>query len=189
MSDNDGSVKGVAGLELVFAVLRKHEEALDKVTRRLEDLVEAVSITKGSGGRPKIEPQNLVVEKIGDWKEFRERAASAGQVLYDIGTSLSIKAVLPNGRLLKYSEPFLRPDPSIYSGTATIGDVKSAQQKQTLKLECGLEYAIRRTESLSAEGEYTQGILIILDQGRLKDWLQTELGVEELRISSGLVVI
>lgn len=190
MSDSESPPEGSAGLDLVFSVLRKHEESLDRVARRLGDIADALSMVKEPSARPKVEVKTLAVENIADWKEFKDRSSAAVKVLYEIGISFSVRAIMPNGRILKYSEALLKSEVSFYTISEAGGDKSGgAQQKQVLKLECGLEYALRRTESILPEGEYTQGILVSLDLNKVRDWLADQIGVEASKISSGRVVI
>lgn len=186
MSKEGSPPEGSAGLEFVFSVLRKHEEALDKVTRRLEDIADAISLVKEPTTRPKVEIETLSVERISDWKEFKERCSTASRVLYEIANTFSVKALM-NNRVLKYDEVLMKSDLQFYN-IAEKAEGKEVQ-KHSIKLACGLEFSMRRTESLSTEGEYTQGILVSVDLNKVREWLADQLSVESSKISSGRIVI
>ena len=177
-----------ASLELVFSVLRKHEEALDKVARRLEDIADAMSMMKRREGGPSVRREGLVIEGVDDWKEFKEKGALAYQVLYEIGTAFTVKALLSDGRLLKYIEPFVKPDTSLYKVEEPREEGKDSGER-TLKLKCGLGYSLRRTGSKSSDDEHVEGILIAVDAQKAKEWLGGQLDVDEVKIFSGTVVI
>jgi hypothetical protein len=187
MSDNERPSDNTASLDLVFTVLRKHEEALDKVARRLEDIADAISMVKEPAARPKVDVESISIERISDWKEFKERSSSAAKVLYEIGMGFIVRALMPTGRILKYSEHIFKTGLPLYSVGG--GDNEDLQQKHTVKLECGLEFFLRRTESITKEGEYTQGILVSVDLNKINEWLADQLSVERSKIASGRVVI
>ena len=189
MSDHKSPPEGSAALDLVFSVLRKHEESLDKVARRLEDIADAISMVKEPSARPKVQVETVALERIADWKEFKERSSSALKVLYEIGTSFNVRALMPNGRILKYAEVLLKAEVPFYTISGLDEKEESVLPKRALRLECGLEFSLRRTESLSPEGEYTQGIIVSMDLNKVRDWLADQLGVEASRISSGRIVI
>ncbi len=185
---DEQDAKGLAGMDLVFSVLRKHEESLDKITRKLEAVVDAITMARDQKSHPILEGENFGLETIRDWKEFKERASSAERILYETSMGFSVRAILPEGQILKYHELFLKPGIPLFK----ISDIENTQADRTeenKRLDCGLDYTITHTESLSPEGEYTEGFLIALDFKKVKDWLHLQLGVDESRISAGLVVV
>ncbi len=184
---DERDTKGLAGMELIFSVLRKHEESLDKVTRKLEDVVDAISMVRDKSASPKVEAENLGVASVPNWKEFRERATSADQILYQTGMGFSLRAIHQNGEVLKYYEPFLKPELALFriSKSTIHGD----NTEEILKLECGLEYTITRTQSLTDDEEYTERLSVALNLKKMKDWLCLQLGVDESRIAPGVVLI
>ena len=179
--------KGLAGMELVFSVLRKHEESLDKVTRKLEDVVDAISMVRDKDTRPKVDAENLAVDSVPTWKEFRERATAADKILYQMDMGFSLRAIHQDGQVLKYYEPFLKPGLSLFqiSKSTVTGD----KTEEVLKLECGLEYSVTSTQSLTDDEEYTEMISVALNLKKMKDWLCLQLGVDDNRIAAGVVVI
>lgn len=184
--DQDG--KALAGMDLVFSVLRKHEESLDKVTRKLENIVDAITLTRDQKSRPILEGENFSLETILDWKEFKERASSADRILYETSMGFSVRAILPEGQILKYHELFLKPRIPLFK-ISDIGKTRADRTEENRRLDCGLDYTVTHTESLSPEGEYTEGFLIALDFNKVKDWLHLQLGVDQSRISAGLVIV
>ena len=184
---DEQDTKGLAGMELVFSVLRKHEESLDKVTRKLEDVVDAISMVRDKNTSPKLEPENLGVESVPNWKEFRERATSADQILYQTGMGFSLRAIHQNGQVLKYYEPFLKPGLSLFRISKST--VQGDNTEEVLKLDCGLEYSVTRTQTLTDDEEYTERLSVSLNLKKMKDWLGLQLGVDDDRISPGVVVI
>lgn len=179
--------KGLAGMELIFSVLRKHEESLDKVTGKLEDVVDAISMVRDKNVGPKVDSENLVVDSVPSWKEFRERATSADQILYQTGMGFSLRAIYQNGQVLKYYEPFLKPGLALFQISKST--IHSDDTEEVLKLECGLEYSVTRTQSLTDDEEFTERLSVALNLKKMKEWLCLQLGVDESRIAPGVVVI
>ncbi|MBI4258849.1 MAG: hypothetical protein HY619_07825 [Thaumarchaeota archaeon] len=174
-------------LDLMFTVFTKHEETLDKVTSRLEAAAEAFAMTREPATKEKVKSDSLLVEILDDWSEFRERSSSAAQFLYEVGTSLTVRALLLNGRVLKYTEQFLKPDETVYHNISSESEAVTDQDRKVLKLNCGLEYSLKLAGSPSETG--SEGITVSVDVKRVKQWLQDQMGVDESKVSAGRIVI
>jgi len=156
------------------------------------------------------------VESVPNWKEFKDRVTSADSFLYHTGMGFSVRAIHPDGQVMKYYEPFLKPRLSLFqiSKSDVKGDKswsekedKSVTQKITgwsrsqtgaslekdieevLKLECGLKYSVTRTQSVTDDEEYTERLSVVLNLKELREWLGLQLGVDDDRIAPGVVVI
>ncbi|MBI4258845.1 MAG: hypothetical protein HY619_07805 [Thaumarchaeota archaeon] len=191
MSEDYGShkdTKDSAILDMIFTVLTKHEETLDKVASRLEAAADTAVMAKEPLSKEKIKSRSLLVEILEDWKEFKERSSSASEFLYEVSTFLSIRAVLPSGRLLKYTEQFLKRDETIYRYISSEPlRSQSDQSEKVLRLNCGLEYSLKLAGSQSDTG--SEGITVSVDVKRVKQWLQDQMGVDESKVSAGLIAI
>lgn len=191
MSGKYSPYKDAASIDLIFTVLTKHEEALDKVARRLEDIADAIVTAKEPPSRTRVESRSLFVEVLEDWKEFKERSSAATHFFYDVSTAFSIRALLPNGRLLKYVEQFLKTDKAVYRSIAAskLAGSNASHRDRILKLECGLEYSIKFNATNSLQGGLTEGVTISLDAKKVKEWLQSHMDVDETKVSHGVIVI
>ncbi|MFQ6086037.1 MAG: hypothetical protein ACE5OY_07225 [Candidatus Bathyarchaeia archaeon] len=165
----------LSALDLVISVLREHEKHLDEISKKLKDVVDAISVKEAAGktveevGRLDV-GRGIPVVQCEKWTEFREKSKGASLVIFGVDNeTLQINSVSEGKMIYRYAESLPR-----YS----IGVRKM--------LGCGLEVSIRNLVPFASK-DGTVTLSFESEPDKIRQWLSDALGVPSKNIVMGWI--
>jgi len=186
-SDSDDRVDM---LDLLINLLKEHEQKMDKLTDRLESLLEESRVPIESSRRP-LEGIGGVVARVSSWGEYKRQCTGALSVAVEIDERVFKVTALSRNILFAYEEeiPILEVTQGDEEGsmktTYTVTDASLTLKALRGSLNCGLKLNRRVIDSSLLYGEVSQRVIYYVDLGAAKSWLADQLAVEEASIILG----
>jgi hypothetical protein len=181
-------------IDLLISLLRDHEKKLDEISYRLEKIV---------GGRQPQESMEIpepthttappqvyttgIVAFVSNWQDFRARCNRSNLVSVSVSEAEFKVSAYSGGVLYYYSErlPSIQVKRTDEGGSLMdLADIADAQVALSGKLRCGLALKTSSFES-KVEGSTVQVVRYSVDRGIAKEWVASQLDVEESSIIEG----
>lgn len=193
MSSPSESQRKMDVLDMIITVLREHEVNLDRLCRRLDNLVEVMG-TKGLEEEKEPQPRtkpfegrlgSLNIEYLDSWDEFKEKCKAPDSLLFEInGSSFNVFSII-NRSIIKYRENIFNSKSELPYYVENIQKSLTENGFLTTNLKCGLEVPLIMHSSITPEEQLSVEINIRIDVNKVKDWLSEQLKVDKTKIIAG----
>jgi hypothetical protein len=198
MGSSENSQKKMDVLDMIIGVLREHEVNLDRLCKRLDNLVDVIGtkdIAEEKEPLPLLKPieekrGSLIIESIDNWKDFKTNSRGADFVVFEI-SKMEVGIYAGSGRTInKYMEPiFNGKNQNPYYIENLEERPKTEEGMANVNLRCGLDIPFTHSSSISSEEELSTKVGIKLDVTKVKNWLAEQLNVDRKKIVAGRLKI